>query len=113
MTVTSAIPAEVRERNKVVATTIIKQMGGSGRLKAMVGANNFAVCHDDEGGVLFKFKVSRKANLVKVVLQANDTYNMIFYRMGKKEKVVREVQEVYCDMLKPLFEETTGLYLTF
>lgn len=37
------------------------------------------------------------------------TYDLVFY---KGFKVVENFGDIYCDQLKPIFEETTGLYLS-
>jgi len=95
------------------AETIIQQMGGSGKLRAMVGATQFAF---DDSGVRFSFKGCRKANKCVVELTAMDTYNLKFYRYSPTKGTCDEKQAyegVYCDQLIELFEGYTGLYLTF
>lgn len=102
--------ALTKEERVQVADTIIKQMGGYGKLSAMVGAKHFTV---NESGVGFRFSLCRKANHLKVILNGDDTYTMQFYKMGKYDfKMVNEVDGVYWEMLKPIFEKYTGLYLS-
>ena len=101
-----------QERALRISGTVIDQMGGSARLKCMVGANNFFQVNDELGGASFRFKGSRKSNSIKVTLMPSDTYKVDFYRIGKKFKKISTHEGVYCDMLKPLFEAQTGLYLS-
>jgi hypothetical protein len=95
-----------------LAKTIIDQMGGQGRLKAMVGAHTFL---HGSGGVTFQFKGSSKFNTCVVKLDAMDTYTM---KLGKYDRgtgdyeVKAEFEGLYCDMLKSVFEEATGLRLS-
>lgn len=102
------------EKAHYVATTILSQMGGSRALKLMLGANNFS-SHKDEGlgGLSFRFKGSRKANYLKVILAGNDTYSMRFARSTKGERYIYDVvefkQEVYFDQLCEIFRDVTGL----
>jgi hypothetical protein len=115
-----------RKKNtgKDVAQTILRQMGGQGRIRAMTGAHTFVAYSDkrdskygeDMGGVSFKFpRPSRgKPNFVKIILRPDDTYRMQFGSIhGHSYKIRQEYDGVYNDQLKPLFEETTGLYLSF
>ena len=94
-----------------VAETIIAQLGGFGRLKAMVGAFNFAKA---ENYVVFRFKGSRKFNMLKVTLDLDDTYTVEFIKYSPSKSTATTVKKcsmIYCDMLVSLFEDTTGLYL--
>lgn len=100
------------ERNMEVATTIMKQMGGQRRLALMTGANTFIARPEQEGGLSFKIK-SRGTNFVKVLLRADDTYDVEFGRVwGTTYKVKATYQGVYADMLVSLFEKETGMYLS-
>ena len=96
-----------------VASIILEQLGGAGRLKAMIGAANF-VDHGD--GLSFKFKGSRKANYVKVTLRADDTYLLELKTIAPPPAFIpsREIdfEGVYWDMLQDLIERETGLYLS-
>lgn len=99
------------ERAHEVALTIAAQMGGAAALKLMLGAYNYS-SHKDEGlGALsFRFKGSRKANYLKVILAGNDTYSLRFGKIAKFDyDVVEFVQEVYCDQLGEVFTRVTGL----
>jgi hypothetical protein len=99
--------------NKQVAQTIFSQFGrGFG---AMVGANSLAMLNTSEypnGGLQFRFKVCRTANTCQVILDADDTYTIRFWKIGKGCKKVYEMSGVYCDMLQDIFTSVTGLYCT-
>ena len=92
--------------------TILEQMGGKNRIQAMTDAYNF-VYSDGDKSLRFRFKGSRKVNYVKITLNSLDLYDMEFKKIwGMKCKDVETVNGVYWDQLKPIFEETTGLYLS-
>lgn len=98
-----------------IAKTIIAQMGGMGKIKAMTGATNFVSTNK---GVMFSFKGSKVANKVDISLTPLDLYDVKFYKINMKnlEKSiipVEEIEGVYNDMLVEIFEKTTGLYLHF
>lgn len=93
-----------------VAQTIIKQLGGIGRLSAMTGAYNFIY---DTCSIQFKFRNRTGPNFCKVTLDPDDTYTVEFGRLVKWElRQPKKVEGIYCDGLIPLFEKTTGLYLS-
>ena len=94
----------------IVASEILQQLGGTGRLRAMTGAYNFI---DIGNGVSFKLKNPR-ANYVKIKLNSLDLYDLEVGRIrGDSYKIVAEHNNIYADQLKPLIEKATGLYLSF
>ncbi len=103
------------EFTKQIADTIIKQMGGASVLRIMVGASDFSYGTIDYKGFvqsygMFKFKMNTKLKYVRVIYdEGKDTYVMQF--LGRTFKVHKEFEDVYCDELVRIFEETTGLYL--
>ena len=93
-----------------VAETIIKQLGGANRLKMFTGAKQFFAL---KNGVVFKIG-NRKINYVKITLNPNDLYDVYFAKTrGMKMTNVKEYQDIYFDQLKNVFEEATGMYLSF
>lgn len=100
------------------ASTLIRQMGGMGKLTAMVGATGFGRgVTDGHPSLTFKFKGSKKANVVTIILDPSDTYTLRFAKMGGaatfyKMTPAGEFSGVYADALKPTFEQFTGLYLS-
>jgi len=103
--------------NTQIVTTIINQLGGQGKLRAMVGVTSY-VYDSTEGKnnwVMFDFKGNRKMKTCTITLNGLDLYDIKFTKLNMKTfdlKVVAEFKNIYCDQLKPIFEETTGLYLS-
>jgi hypothetical protein len=109
---------------EAAADTTLKQLGGAGRLKAMIGAKDFM---SDNGGrtLMFKFpnKGASKPNYVEITLTGGDDYDIQFGRItSKKDKVygvrtpvlkkLKKYTGIYADQLKKIFEKETGLYLS-
>jgi len=95
-----------------IADTIVLQMGGR-MFKAMTGVKKMVLL---ESGVRIFFKRTNgvKVNLVDIVLNASDTYDMTFMRIhGGNVETISEVDGVYCDMLQDVFEKETGLFVRF
>lgn len=100
------------------ASTLLRQMGGMGKLTAMIGASGFGRgTTDGHPSLTFKFKGSKKANVVTIILDPSDTYTLRFVKMGSAATAYKvtpagEFSGVYADALKPTFERFTGLYLS-
>lgn len=106
--------------NPKVANIIYQQLG-AGKFRVMTGAKDFV--YDDNS---LRFRIPRnmsKANIVKIELRGDDTYNMIFRQViapkldkktfefkNGKDEVIRKFEGVYCDQLQELFTEVTGMY---
>lgn len=89
----------------------IRQLGGFGRLKTFVGAKDFV---SDGNTLRFRFKGSKVATHLSITLNSLDTYDLKFLKVwGKDVKTVKEFENIYADQLVEIFEETTGLYLSF
>jgi len=114
---------ENKNQQMEIANTIIRQMGGAGRLGAMIGAKNFLALNS---GVRFDFKMNTKMNRCEIELNSMDLYDVKFYKnckitgnektikamdkkIAKSQKVVEASEGIYNEMLKPIFESTTGL----
>lgn len=64
-----------------IANTILNQLGGN-HFVVMTGAKNFVTV---DNGLRFQIgKNSSKANVVKVMLQVDDTYTMQFWNKGRE-----------------------------
>ena len=88
----------------------VRQLGGFGRCKAMVGAK----FSKDEKSLYMRFKGSRSLNSAVITLNSMDLYDVTFSRATTKGlQNVQEIKGIYGDMLKETFEKTTGLYLSF
>ena len=95
------------------AQTVINQLGGAGRLKAMIGAKNF-VQSQNENWVQFQFMsgAKNKANRIRITLR-NDLYDIDFFVVRKGEKKTKqEFPGIYNDQLVSIFEDSTSLYLS-
>tara|TARA_Y100000034_G_scaffold122368_1_gene167740 strand:+ start:2385 stop:2705 length:321 start_codon:yes stop_codon:yes gene_type:complete len=102
--------------NHEIATTILNQIGGIGRIKAMTGANNFVAL---ENGVSFRLpKMSGvKANFVKITLSPQDLYDVETGNIRKKKgiptyKKNNTVCGVFVSNLIETLEVETGMYYT-
>lgn len=99
-----------------IANTIIEQMGGYGKLKTMIAALGIYMLDSELPGLQFNFSGYKKANKVRIELTTDDLYNMTFFKINMKnlEKSLEPVEKhegIYEDMLIPVFEKATGLYL--
>lgn len=103
------------EDSKAFAETVLTQLGGNGRVSAMIGVKHIiAETHNDLLSVVIRFKAksANQSNAVRITLDPKDVYIMEFLsiRSGKvKSKGI--VEGVYCDTLIETFEEYTQLYL--
>ena len=92
---------------KHIANTILQQLGG-GRFCVMVGVKFITAI---KNGVSFKImRNASKATHIRITLQPDDTYTVEFIKCrGTTISTVKEVENVYCDQLVELFEQTTQL----
>lgn len=87
------------------ATQILNQLGGN-KFIAMTGAT----CFSDGNTLIAKFKGSKIANIMYITLKENDLYDVKICKFrGLDVKPVKEVCGAYAEMLKNIFEQTTGL----
>lgn len=105
-------PAQAQQ----VANTILAQLGGN-RFRAMTGANGFtSSAAEGEGSLTFRIGTNdARVRGCKIILQADDTYTMKFYKWTRKDglqdfTVCAEHEGVYVDMLQELFTKETGMY---
>jgi hypothetical protein len=102
-------------RNQEIAKVILQQMGGMNRLAVMTGAKDFIAI---ENGVQFSIGRNAKGvNKVIIKLNGQDLYDVEFGAVRRIKgmpayKMLDRTEGAYCDMLKPLFEAATGMYLT-
>lgn len=68
-------------RNQAIAKVIVQQLGGN-QFAMMTGAKQFVAI---ENGVRFRIgKNKTRANMVKITLRWDDTYNMEFWHIGQE-----------------------------
>jgi len=91
-----------------VGKTIAQQMGGPGRLRAMLGAKQIVLLPN---GLKIKWpnKERSKGNVCVITLRSDDTYDMEFLN---GEKSVKKYEGVYNDALISTFETHTGWFLS-
>jgi len=112
--------ANVNEnRQTELAKTILEQLGGGGRLRAMLGVKSFVALESKagfEGGLMFNFpnKIRSKANGVQIQYSYDDLYSITFWRINPRSagKILETFHGIYADQLKSLIENQTGLYLS-
>ena len=112
---------------KVTLQQLTQSQSPQGRLKAMIGAKDFAQ-DEEKQMVQFKFPMAKGVNFCKITLTSQDLYDIEFGKIGKKAdpemkalgikmmvssyKVKTTLTGYYDEMLKEAFESTTGLYLS-
>ena len=103
-----SVAEESEEPEQDVASIILEQLGGMGRLRAMLSARDFA---KSENSLTFKWpnKDLLRGNTLKITLDPSDTYTMQFYAVrGGQSKLVKEFTDVYADQLTTIFRDWTG-----
>lgn len=95
-----------------IATTILNQIGGKGRVSSMIGARDFVAI---EQGLRFKFtaRARNRINCVDIRLDASDTYDVTFARVWSfGSECIRSNRGVHADQLRAVIEQATGLALS-
>lgn len=98
-----------------VAKTILSQLGG-GKFLAMTGSFNLV---SDVNSLTMHLRPNKlKAKYLRIELNSMDTYTMTFSALKKVDNgfglklptlvVLKEYENVYCDMLQKLFTLETG-----
>ncbi len=98
-----------KDEQQAIAGTILNQLGGN-KFVAMTGAYHMSAM--TEGGLTLKFRGSRKANAVSIVLTPMDLYEVKFMKINFKSYEIDNVHlavGVYGDQLASLFTRVTGL----
>jgi len=96
------------------ADTILRQLGGSGRLSIMIGAKNFV---GEDRALSFRFAARAKygANWIEVTLAGDDTYTIRFAKVTRPRFGGETVAErgtfrgVYVAQLRATIERETEL----
>jgi hypothetical protein len=100
---------EQSARDQEIAQIIRSQLGT--KFSLMVGASHYTCGNEDGASYLeFRFKMFPKANRLRIILDANDTYRLRFFRLrGADYKVHHEESGIYADQLHERFRKVTGL----
>jgi len=91
---------------------IIRQHLGGNRFAAMTDAQFWYDSAARNINLSVRFRGSRRANALEIILDDDDTYTMRFciYRPKLAEyTVVYETRGVYANMLQDVFERVTGM----
>jgi hypothetical protein len=106
--------ARLEKHSNNIAATIVRQLGGGGKLQMMIGLKQLI---NEPLGVTLVFplpKHSGAVNRVRITLNGKDLYDMEFIRTrGMSQKIVKVFNDVYAEDIKDRFEEGTGLYIRF
>jgi len=102
-----------KQKMREELVTMFKQFGGSG---AMIMIGGSVVFDNDQLRLIIQFKGSRKHKICELTYdEVNDLYDMKIFKFDNfscdKINTV-EHNGLYADMLKPCFEDATGLYLS-
>ena len=101
---------------KQVATTIISQMGGLNKLRAMINIDRLSFDMDAENQVYidFKFSGSNKFNLCQVKLTNDDLYTMKFLKVTPSKGLIsiEVTKDLYFDQIQKEFTNQTRLDLS-
>lgn len=105
------------EFNEETVKNMVAIMGGTNRLHAMIGAKNFAKGDMETDAPFFSFKHMKARdgiNYFKIRYNPGlDLFDIEFGRIwGTKYTVKKVVEGVYVDMVREIFEDTTGLALS-
>jgi hypothetical protein len=96
-----------------ISDTIVQQMGGFGRIKAMLGAKVMELSGGMGIGIRWPNKERSRGNYVEIRLEPSDTYTMEFFSVsGSSKKSVKKYEDVYFDSLVDIFEKQTGWFLS-
>lgn len=100
-----------------IQKTILQQLGGLGRLTALIGVKSIYTGSDAELRIRWSARGKKKINVVSVSLRPDDYYDVTFAANGRSPLalpllVTSRYEGVGCEDLVRIFEEETGLYLT-
>ncbi len=98
----------------LIAHTIVQQLGGP-RIFAMAFKQAVHGERDVTFHVARGLKTANKCTHITIALEADDTYTVTFIKVARRGMDVTEIDVVgmvLASELRPLIEQTTGLYLT-
>ena len=97
-----------------IAQEILRQLGGQGRLKAMIAAKNFVAVsagNQPANGLQFQFMKGKDGvNMVVIRLNGDDLYDVEFLAVrGVKFRPVAVRNNLFFDQLEAAFWDIAGL----
>lgn len=107
---------QTADRTQTILDTMFDQLGGAGRLEAMINARNFLYnTLGDDVTLQFDFSGSRLANRICLTyIAALDLYRLQILKItnhGLAVKTQLDTDHIYADQLIPTIETHTRLYL--
>jgi hypothetical protein len=101
-----------------VVASIFRLIGNHRKLKVMLGASSFVKGYfydTDRPGIQFKFPRSNQINCCQIVLnRQTDEYCLVFLDVKDSQFFERgNYQNLPLANVRSVFEEVTGLYLSF
>ena len=91
------------EEKRQIAETILEQLGGR-EFVVMTGAKHLSF--GSSGELSFKLPIG-KYRICRIELTPMDVYRVTFFKSLTDNGVIHD--DVYCDVLRGLFERETGL----
>lgn len=93
-----------------IARTILEQIKYGDKWALMAyGAKNFIALTESkefQGGLQFEVNGLHHKGIVRIQLKWIDTYTITF--INKRSEIVKEVEDVYCDMLVDVLDYIEG-----
>jgi hypothetical protein len=101
---------ETTTRTLEIAQTIREQINYADKWALMAyGSKNYIALRESkeyQGGLQFSVNGFHHKGIVRIQLKWIDTYTISF--LNKKSKIVKEVEDVYCDMLVDILDYIEG-----
>lgn len=98
-----------------IAKNILAQLGGAGRLKAMIDARQYVALENKGkhvGGLQFRFK-GKGVNLAEIRLNGRDLYDVKFSMVrGYDVYLKRRFNDVYAEDLGDVFRDGAGVAIS-
>ncbi|MCB0280825.1 MAG: hypothetical protein KDD94_15070 [Calditrichaeota bacterium] len=97
-----------------IAKTLFDYCGGTKQLSTVCGATDFGMDLTNELSPYVKFRLkSNNPNIVKIIYnRALDTITLEFGLLRNLDyKLIKTIENVYCDQVADIFEMETGLKL--
>jgi hypothetical protein len=91
-------------RSRVVAVIILQQLGGK-RFITMTRSKNFIAIGNRLGGLFFQIGFCK--GYMSIILDYDDTYKVEFKTL--RGRLLKKYSGVYCENLRGIFQEETGL----
>lgn len=92
-----------------MSSIILSQLGGVGRLQAMINARHFVAGRNNSLVVKFRIRNALKADCFQIMPNARDLYDIEFFNM--KQGALAKLDDVGVEQLIPSIENALKLRL--